>query len=181
MDKIKNYNEYDSLVLYVKDNKTKLIIEEYRNLGWELVSSVSNNRYKNIMNLTFVRPHVIENKDELKLLQVDIESTLNKMGRLEKNKCRGVIVVGLSLLVLGVALTALSILQLFNSCSMLDKVLGVSLLIGAIITFTFMYYIVPIIYRADIMKFEAKYLEIKSTLATVHQRIKDVRGVKYGD
>lgn len=83
---IDNYKDFDKLSLYVKKYKAEEIIEHYKKFKWKLVDQSENNRYEDIIDLTFIREHKIENKDELQLLQVYMEERLNNVGKLEKNK-----------------------------------------------------------------------------------------------
>jgi len=78
--------DYDYLTLYAKKNKVKEVVKNYEIFGWELVSEAENNKYEDILDLSFVRPHKINNKDELQLRQVYMEDRLNELGKLERHK-----------------------------------------------------------------------------------------------
>ena len=65
-----DYENYDTLNLYVKKIKAEEIKERYKNFGWILFNEQENATYEDILDLTFTRPHKIENKDELQLMQV---------------------------------------------------------------------------------------------------------------
>ncbi len=74
--------EYDNLYVAVRSDKTEDIIYYYRTFGWEKVNE--GRRKINLVDMSFRRPHRIENKDELQLLQVYLETALNTVGRLER-------------------------------------------------------------------------------------------------
>lgn len=82
----KNYNDFDTLKLYVKKNKVDDLKKSYSCFGYELTSESPNNKYEDIVDLEFERPHKISNKDELQLLQVYMEENVNKLAKTEKNK-----------------------------------------------------------------------------------------------
>lgn len=78
-----DYRNYDRLFVTVKLNKLDELEECYRALGWECVDSSDDLVYRGRVHLVYRRPHRIENKDKLQLLQVYLESALNDEGRLE--------------------------------------------------------------------------------------------------
>lgn len=57
------------------------IISRYGDFGWQLVGQKDDRLYCDITHLSFTRPHFIENKDELQLMQVRLEVAFNKMGK----------------------------------------------------------------------------------------------------
>ena len=77
---------YDNLTLYVKKNKVEEIVQHYEIFGWQLVKSVENDRYEDLVDLTFVRPHKIENKDDLQLYQVFMEEKLNEAAKAQRRR-----------------------------------------------------------------------------------------------
>lgn len=77
-----DYRNYDRLFVAVKLNKSEELGRCYRALGWECVERRDDKIYRGRVHLTYRRPHRIENKDELQLLQVYLESALNDEGRL---------------------------------------------------------------------------------------------------
>jgi len=79
-----DYNKFDKITIFVQKDKMQEIINYYNLLKWELKD---NKRYKNstdLVELSFLRPHIIKEKDRLQLYQVQLEHILNKMGILEK-------------------------------------------------------------------------------------------------
>ena len=58
---IDNYKDFDKLSLYVKKYKAEEIIKHYKNFNWKLVSESENKKYEDIVDLTFIRKHKIEN------------------------------------------------------------------------------------------------------------------------
>lgn len=81
-----DYNKFDKFSLYVKKEMKDEIVENYAKFGWELIDVKLNMFYDDIIDLTFKRPHIISNKDELQLSQVYMEDKINEIGKLNKNK-----------------------------------------------------------------------------------------------
>lgn len=105
----KDIFEYDELNLYAKKDKSAEIIENYKNFNWTLENEVENDKYEDLSDLTFSRPHKIKNKDELQLLQVYMEENLNLIGKLEKYKHARSQAFGLCLGGLIIALLSLAV------------------------------------------------------------------------
>lgn len=81
-----NFLEFDTLKIQVRKEQQDLIDNCYNSLGWSKVDEKENPLYADTNELKLVRPHSIENKDELQLLQVHIENLLNKLWWLEQTK-----------------------------------------------------------------------------------------------
>ena len=73
--------ENDTISIKSKRRAAEHIIERYGDFGWSLTERNDDKLYENIVHLTFTRPHTIENRDELQLLQVRLEIAYNDMGR----------------------------------------------------------------------------------------------------
>ena len=74
--------ENDTLSVKSKKSAAEHIIERYDDFGWTLTKREDDKLYDNITHLTFTRPHLIENRDGLQLLQVRLEIAYNAMGKL---------------------------------------------------------------------------------------------------
>ena len=92
-----DYNNFDKLNLFVKKQKLQDVINTYSSLGWKLVEKKDNKKYVDIIDITFLRPHNLKNKDDLQLIQVYVEDNLNDIAKLEKYKHSQTPTVGLSL------------------------------------------------------------------------------------
>ena len=73
--------EDDKVTIKSKRQAAEHIIGRYGDLGWTLEERADDKIYENIVHLTFTRPHFIENRDELQLLQVRLDIAYNAMGR----------------------------------------------------------------------------------------------------
>jgi len=154
MMKMKKYNDYDTLTLYVKKLKASEIIDSYKTFGWVLTSEVENSKYEDIVDLSFERPHKIENKDELQLMQVYMEEKLNNIGKLEIHKHSRSSAFGLFFGIIGL------FLMIFGSILCFDFLLPKELILGIVLlSVGFIFGVITAICLPKIIKFENKHYE----------------------
>ncbi|MDE7440330.1 MAG: hypothetical protein K2N23_07480 [Clostridia bacterium] len=77
-----NLFENDTITVTGKKQASEHIIGRYENFGWQLTEKKEDKRYDDTVHMTFTRPHSIENKDKLQLLQVRLEIAYNNTGKL---------------------------------------------------------------------------------------------------
>lgn len=152
-ERLNDYNKFDKLVLCVKDNKTKEIIGHYAHFGWELVESVSNKKYGNIMDLTFVRPHNIKNKDQIQLLQAGLDVELNKLAKLENKKHSLSVGLGFTFIILGLLAIIFGIVNAFNVNNIGFKILSWSIVGIGCLSLGLCAFFIPKIIRHENIKF----------------------------
>lgn len=113
-----DYRDYDRLFVAVKLNKLGEVERCYRALGWECVDSRDDLVHRGRVHLTYRRPHRVENKDGLQLLQVYMESAMNDEGRLERRLMPRTTAVGVIFLAVALAFAiagiCLVLLDYFN-------------------------------------------------------------------
>lgn len=160
-------NDFDTLTLYVKKLKANEIIEYYKTFGWVLENETENKKYEDLIDLTLKRPHQIENKDELQLMQVYMEEKVNKIGKIEHHKhskttafCLFFGVIGLFMLIVGV-FSLLNIIKDVNFIvSIVFSVIGsVFSLLTAICT--------PIIYKKELLNFQITHKNLSKELKQI--------------
>lgn len=89
--------EYDHIALDVKREKVGRFCRCCEEFGWEPEERRPDRRYADVVHLRFRRPHVVEHKDALQLLQVRMEIAWNTVGRCESAlSCRAIIYLVLS-------------------------------------------------------------------------------------
>lgn len=171
--------EYDNLTLYVKKTKAEDVVKHYHKFGWELVSNEENKRYEDIVDLAFKRPHKIEEKDELQLLQVYMEENLNKTAKLERNKYSKTTafalffgVIGLTLFVLSV-LNAVKVLNWYGLVTLI--ILGSVGLVFLIITAIF----TPMLFKKDKINFNLQKNNLSEELSIICKKASILTGGKY--
>ncbi|MBQ9792150.1 MAG: hypothetical protein IJW32_00185 [Clostridia bacterium] len=180
MMKINDYNNYDVLNLYVKRDKLENIISKYTIFGWELEKQEDNKEYEDIVEITFVRPHVIKNKDDLQLLQVYMEERLNKVGQLERNKNAKTTSLALVFGVIGLAMIIFGLLDLiFNFFGFLIAGDIILLSVGAILELTGLL-VVPKIHKKEKIDFDSKISILELEIENICERVKVLIGGKNG-
>lgn len=180
MSRVEDYKNYDVLNLYVKRNKLESIISKYNIFGWELEKQEDNKEYEDIVELTFVRPHEIKNKDDLQLLQVYMEERLNKVGQIERNKNAKTTSLALVFGVIGLALILLGILDLiFNFFGLLVAGDVIFLSLGVILSLMGSF-LVPKIYKKEKIDFDSKISVLELEIENICQRVKILAGGKDG-
>lgn len=110
-----DFKKYDRIDVYAKKERVDIIIKCYQAFYWELYEQCDNPLYADTDNLTFIRPHKIENKDELQYSQIEMENTLNSIGKLEKYKHSKSTVLGLCFGLLSALLLAMAIVFSVNN------------------------------------------------------------------
>lgn len=104
-----DYTAYDRLRVAVKKDKREEVVSRYRMFAWEQTDSREDGQYDDIEHLAFRRRHALPHKDRLQLLQVHMESALNALGKLERNRHARSLIFGLVSGLLGVVLIAAGI------------------------------------------------------------------------
>ena len=77
-----NIFEEDTISVKSKKQAAEHIERRYGDFGWTLTRKEDDGLYEDVTHMTFTRPHFLENRDELQLLQVRLEIAYNNMGKL---------------------------------------------------------------------------------------------------
>ncbi len=101
-----DYMNYDSLSVAVKENIAAEMKDWYGAFGWKITNEYNDKLYVDIVHMDFIRPHKIENKDRLQLLQVRFEMTANVIAKANRKAKTGAGVTGVLLFLLGAAIIA---------------------------------------------------------------------------
>lgn len=176
MMKNNDYKNFDTLTLYVKRNKVEDIIEHYKVFGWELSEQSENAKYEDIVDLTFTRPHKIENKDEIQLRQVYMEEHLNELGKLERHKHAKTTAIGLCVGVLSLILLALGVWECISNYLTLGLVtIGLGLII-----LTLELIFLPKLYKREIRTYDKKKTELENQVDEICEKVKTLLGGEDG-
>ena len=76
----------DTIQVAIKKQARNYVLRYYAAFGWEFVEEKEDTRYEDTAHLSFERPHYIDNKDDLHLLQAKLEIAMNKAGKYESRK-----------------------------------------------------------------------------------------------
>lgn len=180
MMKTKNYNDFDIFKIYVKKNKSTEVIENYKSFGYELVEETPNERYEDILNLEFQRPHKIHNKDDLQLLQVYMEENVNDQAKLEKNKHSKSTIFGLCFGSLCLAFILLGAYLVLKIATVIGMIFGIiSIVFGIAIGVVTIIVTIEMIKKEKIV-FEKKHKEIVANTKSVCLEAEKLLGGKHG-
>ena len=80
---IKNFDYLDIIVKKISEDE---IVDAYSAFLWEKIDKKEDERYNDVVHLSFRRPHKIQNKDRLQLLEVYYQSALELRAGLEIKK-----------------------------------------------------------------------------------------------
>lgn len=152
------------------------IIERYGDFGWTLTERKDDKLYCDVTHMSFSRPHFIENKDELQLLQVRLEIAYNNTGKYTRKMSSRAVAIGNILGLIAILLTVGGVLLLLTNGILplvfgcIQCVLGVAAgVAGALIGYK--------IYKRD----KKKYVPlIKAELENINslcRRARELRGV----
>lgn len=174
--KTNKYNDFDTLTLYVKKSKSKDIISNYQKFGWVLVSQTENSRYEDIEDIMLERPHFVENKDELQLLQVYMEEKLNAIGKLERNKYPKTTSFGLIFGVFGLALLILSALFAFHVLNGSNLALNIVMASVGILFLISTAIVIPKLKNKEQKHFKVTHLNLTSEINQITKKATSLSG-----
>ncbi len=171
-----DYNNYDTLQLYVKKCKMDEIISRYKIFGWDVIESSDNAQYEDIVDITLLRPHKIDSKDELQLMQVYMEERLNAIAKIERNKHAKTTAIGLCL---GVAALAVIIISILNLCRLLldyNIVISIIMLSIGIIGLIIEVIMLPRLYKKENAQCLVKKHILERELDIICNNVKNLSG-----
>jgi len=175
------FKDVDRLILYVKLNKVDKIVEHYKLLGWELVEKAENNKYEDLIDLTFERDHKIENKDELQLLQVYMEDKLNDIGKTERRKHAKSTAMSLVLGPLTLAAILCGLILIFEMKGVAVWVSAAVLFVFALINIILMAVFLPITIRREKNLFQERTVMLEAELDKICKQAKILLGEENGN
>lgn len=99
-------HRWDKLTVSIKTERLGRIAPRYRDFAWEETGRAEHERFDNVTNVSFRRPHKIAHKDRLQFLQVGMEITMNAYSRAEQKKYAATAAFALTAEIAACALTA---------------------------------------------------------------------------
>ena len=84
-----DFLKYDTLFVDMKKSEEERMVKYYEAFGWQVYERKASRRKSGSVNICFVRPHKIRNKDALSLLQVKMELAVNRFAVIKK-RTRGI-------------------------------------------------------------------------------------------
>lgn len=93
----RNYEEFDYIRLYIKNDIYDEYIKYYFCFGWELHEIKESSTFLETKDVVLKRKHKIKNKDTLQLMQVYAENDYSKLSKAQKHKYDGSVILGLTI------------------------------------------------------------------------------------
>lgn len=177
----KNYDEFDYQTIVIKKEKVDEVIKRYECLGWKKTQISKNSQNSSLVEVEFSRKHFVENKDDLQLLQIYIESDLNQIGKLERYRHAKTTAIGLvfGLLLAGFLAAGISIFCLLAN---VFSWIGASVLLFAALAVLILELIyLPKLYKKEKEVFCEKVEKCKAELDFACSRAKILTGEKVGN
>lgn len=171
-----DYKNYDRLDIYAKKEKVESITECYESFSWELKEKRENLRYADTIELTFVRPHKIPNKDDLLYDQIEMENTLNDLGKLKRNKHARSTTLGLTFGLLSLLAFVLGVRLFFLSSGTIKLILagvltGIGIVLGVCTGI-----ISRRIFKTEELRYEKRSQELNDKLEKICSTAKGKKG-----
>lgn len=174
-------NKYsDKLEIFVKKNKVDAIVDSYKLLGWVEEKRIDNDYYDDIVDISFTRPHNIQNKDELQLLQVYMEDKINAVAKLEKHRYSLITTLALTYGFLSLAMIVLGILCCFHIFDYVGIIFGTILFVVATFLIVFGIVTLPKLHKREKAKFESRHKLLMKEIFTIAKQASKLSGVDYG-
>lgn len=165
-----DYNKYDILDIYAKEDRVETITKCYESFCWELIEKNENNKYADTIELTFIRPHIIPQKDYLQYTQIEMENTLNSIGKLDRTKYSKSTALSLFLGLLSLIFILIGSHLIFNNL----VVYGISLIIMGVIGCVITTVIAIKLHKLDDNQYKNNRQNLEHTLETICQNVKKV-------
>jgi len=161
------FEDFDYLTVYVKKKSVNTIIKYYKMFKWKLKKQESNLRFKNVENLTFFRPHKIDKKDELQILQVDIETEIANIEKDEKYKYLKSTAIGSTLGLLGIIFFILSLYIITSVANIAWIFFGTFIGFVGVLFFGLTSYVTLKIRKKERMKFIVNKRKSRKTIINI--------------
>lgn len=171
-----NLLENDFINVTGKKQAAEHIIRRYEDFGWRLTEKKDDKLYGDTVHMTFMRPHFIENKDELQLMQVRLEIAYNNTGKLaHKINNRAALIFSLVALIVAAFIAGgVALIILFGG--LLPVISGsVMCALGAVVA-TVGGISVNRVYKKDKAKYSRLIEDELQKIETLCNRAKELRG-----
>ncbi len=168
--------ESDYITVTGKINAADHIIANYRDFGWTLTERRDDKLYCDVTHMSFTRPHFIENKDELQLMQVRLEIAYNTAGKYSHKTVSRAVSLGNLAGLIAILLTVGGVLLMLSE-ALLSYIFGPVLcavgvaeaVVGELIAYR--------VYKADKKKYSLLIKQESQKIESLCTRARELRGV----
>ena len=171
-----NIFETDTIAIRSKKQAAEHIVERYGNFGWKLTEKKDDRLYEDVTHMTFSRPHFIENRDELQLLQVRLEIAYNDMGKFSYKKGVRASLFGSFFALLALAFAAGGVLLLLFLDGLLPIIYASVLFAACLVTILVTVIFTRRISQKDRLKYGLKIEERLKKIEDICNQARALRG-----
>ena len=168
--------ESDRITVTGKIQAADHIVQRYGDFGWTLTERKDDKLYCDVTHMTFTRPHFIENKDELQLLQVRLEIAYNNTGKLSHKMSSRAVTFGNLAGLLAILFTVGGVLLLLTE-GLLPLVFGSLLCVVGVVEGVAGGLLAYGVYKRDKKKYGPLIKAEMEKIEKLCRRAKELRGV----
>ncbi len=176
----RDIENYDYLAVTLKKATEDELLRCYSALGWEMIEVNEDKLYVDITHYTMRRPQQIEDKDKRLLLQVRVESEVNKMAKYAHDRHRKSVLWGTFLALFALACAACGIVLMVYFKTTLYYAVGGVIIAAGIAAGLADIFIVKRLAEWENGVFESNTRKCMARLKEVFSRISQLRGTEDG-
>lgn len=171
----------DELAVAVRADAAEDIKKAYCTLGWQLKDEYGDGSYRDIIHMDFTRPHLIEGKDRLQLLQVRYEVNLNFIARARRRVGARAAVLAALIIIVGLAFLAFGIYNVINAPSVMFIVGGAVLILSGVAFFGIAAYACSVLLQRDRERIGKLIVIFKENIGSILKESAAITGVRLED
>ncbi|MCD8373443.1 MAG: hypothetical protein LUD27_09125 [Clostridia bacterium] len=175
-----NYMSFDSLSIAVKAGAAEDMKTWYGAFGWNVEKEYGDKIYGDIVHMDFTRPHKIEHKDRLQLLQVRFEMLINLIARAGRRGNVKTGVTAAALFLLGAAIVVCGALLAIWSDNAFYLACGIIVIVAGILFWIVSYILCLHMRRNEKQKYSVLANVLKENIKNVVKEAASLTGFTYG-
>lgn len=172
--------EDDKLAITAKAGMADEILNIYKVFGWEVKGRYDDGQYGDIVHINFSRPHRIEGKDRLQLLQVRFEVALNFLGRAHRMIFLRAVIFGVLIALVGLALAVYGAFVMAYSTTNLFFAGGIVLICAGVLFFVIAGLTANKLYVQDGQKYGVLATVLKENITSIVNEASLITGITAG-
>lgn len=175
---IVNQLENDVIEIVAKNNKKDEIKKYYSGFGWRLIEERIDRKNNYLNHMTFIRNHIVPQKDKLILMQIRLENKLNEVGKIERLKEQKIMILMIIFSILGSLLFSFAIF-LFSKSKLLLSLIAFILSFCSIMLFFLGYKLTEFKRIKYDKKYEKTIRYLSLEIEQLYNNAKNILGESY--
>ncbi len=167
---------YDYITVTGKIQAADHIIERYGDFGWQLTERKDDKLYCDVTHMSFTRPHKMEHKDELQLLQVRLEIAYNTAGKYAHKISQRATLLGNAVGLLAAGFTVSGVVLLLLVGGLVSLICGPVLMVTGVVCGVVGALISYKLYKKDKKKYAALIKAENEKIDALCSKAKRLRG-----